>query len=435
MAGFSVGGLASGIDTKSMISQLVAVERQAQLTVKRRQYNMQARAGAIGQLKTLLTNVQTAADKVDTEEEAAALTATSADVAKFTATAQGDATPGSYDIEITQLARAQKDTLKLKTSLSDTIKEQTYTISVEGEDDVDVVIDGTNNTVAGLIAGINSSDAKATASVIFDGTNYTMVLTGDETGKTVEYSSEFDKLWDGSPSVVSYQTEQSARLTVDGIAITSDSNQLASTISGVTLDLLATTESSVKLEVKADQEATVTNIKAFTDEINKLMSKITSSTKSSQDSASVLAFDSTARMLRGRIADAVIKPIAGAIGDYTSLTSVGIGMDRYGAITIDETALKEALAKDKSGVMKLITDDTDGLAKRFKVMADDFNLTDGFLTMRENMYNTRSTSLGETIARMEKRVISFEARMRKQFASLEIMIAGLQGQSAAVSRM
>jgi len=104
-------------------------------------------------------------------------------------------------------------------------------------------------------------------------------------------------------------------------------------------------------------------------------------------------------------------------------------------VTVDETALKEALAKDKTGVMNLITDSTDGLAKRFKSMADEFNLSSGFLTMRQTMYETRSSALDDTIKRMEKRVISYEARMRKQFASLEIMIAGLQGQSAAVSRM
>ena len=71
----SVGGLASGIDTKSLIQQLIQVERAPQLAVKRRQADALRAASAIGELSTLLTTMQSKAGEIDTTEEVSELTA------------------------------------------------------------------------------------------------------------------------------------------------------------------------------------------------------------------------------------------------------------------------------------------------------------------------------------------------------------------------
>jgi flagellar hook-associated protein 2 len=113
---------------------------------------------------------------------------------------------------------------------------------------------------------------------------------------------------------------------------------------------------------------------------------------------------------------------------------IGIGQDRYGNISFDKDEFAEALAKDKDGVMKLITDE-DGLADRFKDMADDYTFTDGFLTIRQTMYTNRSSNISDAIARMEERVEAYGDRLKRQFAKLEQMVSGLNQQSSALSSL
>ena len=446
MAGFSVGGLATGLDTKTMIAQLLQVERSAQIGPKRRKAEADARSQAMNDLINLMKEVRTAAEEIDTDSEAAAVTATSGDTDKFTVTGDGTALPGTYSLAIASLARAQKDMVTLGTSLTDPIQEGTYTIQVDGESAVDFVVDANNNTLAGFISAVNSSESGVIASTIFDGTNYTLVLTAEETGKAVSYSARDGADWkdlDGNKSgLTMYESHLDAAFTIDGIPITSDSNEITDAITGVTINLLETTAfddngmptESINLEVKADTVKTSDNVEKLTSAVGKILSNLKTNMSSSEDRAGILAFDSTARMLRGAIADALVDRQDGNTGTYNSLTMIGIGQDRYGNLSFDKDEFAEALAKDKDGVMGLITG-TDGLAERFKEMSDDYTFSDGFLTIRKTMYSDRSSDISKAISRMEDRVLSYEKRLKNQFAKLEQMVSGLNQQSSALSRL
>jgi flagellar hook-associated protein 2 len=446
MAGFSVGGLATGLDTKTMIKQLMAVERSAQNAPKRRQYQADKRAEAMSDLINLMKEVQTAAEEVDTVKEASAVTATSADTDQFTVTGDGNAIPNNYTLAIAQLARAQKDTATLGTSLTSSVGQGTYSIQIENEDAVEIIIDETNDTLADFITAINSADAKVTASTVFDGTNYTLMITGEESGKEITYSGKKGANWsnlDGNGNgLATYETHLDAMFSMDGIPIISDSNEITSAVTGLTINLVATHEfdeqgvptSTTTLSVAADTVKTGENIEGLTAAIGKVMSNLTQTMKSSETGAGVLAFDSTARMLRGAISDALVQPQAGNNGAYSSLTMIGIGQDRYGTMTFDKDEFATALAADKDGVMDLITG-TDGLAARFKSMSDDYTLSEGFLTSRKSMYDTRSEQIKKSIERMEERVLSYEKRIKHQFAKLEMMVSGLSQQSAALTSL
>jgi flagellar hook-associated protein 2 len=446
MAGFSVGGLATGLDTKTMIAQLLQVERSAQIGPKRRKAEADARGQAMNDLINLMKEARTAAESIDTDSEAAAVTATSNDTDKFTVTGDGTALPGNYSLSIASLARSQKDMASMGTSLTDSIQQGTYTIQVDGEDAVDFVLDGTNDTLAGFISAINSSDAGVTASTIFNGTNYTLVLTAEDSGKAVSYSARDGADWsdlDGNKSGLSmYESHLDAVFTIDGIAITSDSNEITDAVTGLTINLLETTSFNdkgeptelVNLEVKADSTKTSDNVEKLTSAVGKILSNLKTNMSSSEDRAGILAFDSTARMLRGAIADALVDRQDGNTGTYNSLTMIGIGQDRYGNLSFDKDEFAEALAKDKDGVMNLITG-TDGLAERFKNMADDYTFSDGFLTIRKTMYSDRSADISKAIDRMEDRVLAYEKRLKNQFAKLEQMVSGLNQQSSALSRL
>ena len=189
------------------------------------------------------------------------------------------------------------------------------------------------------------------------------------------------------------------------------------------------------LEIEEDVDATLANVRELVDAKNAAMSKAKNYSKSSQDGASILAFDSSVRMMRARFTDELIQKVEGGSGDIDQFSLIGIGVDRYGAVVLNETEFKEALADDFDGTLSMISNSTDGLAKRMKDVADDFNLTDGVFTQRKKMYTNRSDSLGERVERMEERVLAVEVRLKRQFASMERLLSGLKQQQGALARM
>ncbi|HBU49451.1 MAG TPA: hypothetical protein DEB46_14185 [Myxococcales bacterium] len=433
--GISVGGLASGIDTKSLIQQLITVERQPQLTVKRRQLDAVNAASAIGELKSLMSTVQDKARELDGSEEVSVLTATSSDEAVLTADVLGTARPGIFNISVESMASAQKDRVKIGDSLTTEVEDGEYTIEVEGGDVVSFELDEEDATLSGLVTAINSADAGVVATTIYDGNDYHLSITARETGKAVSYGRQFDNL-----DFVTTASSK-AEITIDGLKVSHEDNIIEDVVTGVTLNLNSLSPTvdgkpqSLTLQIEEDADATAENVKGLVDAMNALASKAKSLSRSSEDGAGVLAFDSSVRMMRSRLSDELVKPMAGVVGDTNILSMIGIGMDRYGSITFDANEFKEALADDFDGTISLIANSQDGLAARMKTMADDYNLTEGVFTLRKSMYQSRSKELERRVDRMEERVLVVEARLKRQFASMERMMSGLQQQQGALSRL
>ena len=104
---FNVGGLASGLDTNTIVSQLMSIERQPQVRLAQRQTVEAARQQALRDVNTRVLNLQTAiAGLRDVGTWGDQQSVDSSDPTHVTATRTGGAAAGGYQIGITQLARA-----------------------------------------------------------------------------------------------------------------------------------------------------------------------------------------------------------------------------------------------------------------------------------------------------------------------------------------
>ena len=111
MAGIQVGGLASGMDTESIITQLMSIERVPRTRVARQQVTVQARQDALRAIDTKLTNLKLAAMDL----RSAALwspkqSVTSGTEGVLTARQLGGAAPGGYTVGVSSLASADSRT-------------------------------------------------------------------------------------------------------------------------------------------------------------------------------------------------------------------------------------------------------------------------------------------------------------------------------------
>lgn len=104
----SIGGLGSGLDTASIVSQLMAAERSNQGRYNTLRLAALSRQTAWGDLQTRLSTLRTAAEALNTPTKVAGSVASSSDPASITATAAAGAQLGSTGLIVRSLAGAHQ---------------------------------------------------------------------------------------------------------------------------------------------------------------------------------------------------------------------------------------------------------------------------------------------------------------------------------------
>ncbi|MES2771139.1 MAG: flagellar filament capping protein FliD, partial [Pseudomonadota bacterium] len=248
MATISSPGIGSGLDVQSLISQLMTLEQQPLVNLKQKASATSAKISAYGSLSSNLASLKTAATALNTPTTIAAFKSSFADTSFGTTTATTSAVAGSYNISVTQLAKAQ--TLYSTTFAADTTVVGSGSLTItSGSNSFGLTIDGSNNTLSGIRDAINnsSSNTSVAASIVSDVSGSRLVLAAKNTGTTntisvsttetapiglaqLSYNGVTNNLTQGDPA-------QNALLTVNGVSINSSSNTLTTAISGVSFTL------------------------------------------------------------------------------------------------------------------------------------------------------------------------------------------------------
>lgn len=193
--GISVNG-PSGIDTQSLIDQLVALEQDKVTTVENKKNAYQLKIDAFSELKSLLNTFSTNALALSEKKSFDLFTSNSSDEKAVTITGGTGSVDATYDVRVFQLAAAEK-----MISKDGLITDQAATLSSLGIGGGTIEINGTeitideNDTIQDFRSKINStktSDGKSlgvSASVVkVSDNNFRLVLTSTETGSDgVEY--------------------------------------------------------------------------------------------------------------------------------------------------------------------------------------------------------------------------------------------------------
>src|SRR3712207_8820183 len=104
-SGLRLGGLSSGLDTEAIVGQLMALERQPRARLERKQAAVQARQDALRDIATKLKTLKSAAQALSSAGTwAPTQTVTSTDAARVGARSVASITPGTYSVEVTQIA-------------------------------------------------------------------------------------------------------------------------------------------------------------------------------------------------------------------------------------------------------------------------------------------------------------------------------------------
>ncbi|QZA79200.1 flagellar filament capping protein FliD [Deefgea tanakiae] len=382
------------IDVNSIVTQLMAVERQPLKKIEVQNIGNNARLSAYGTIKSGLASFQTAAKALSNPESFTTIKANSSASDEVGVSAAKNAAQGSFAVEVTQLAKNQKlasGSFAASTSIvgSGQITFEFGTYSTSGavtsftsnadKTSKTITIDEKNNTLAGLRDAINNSGANVTASIVNDGTGYKLALVSKDTGEanslrittTDGDGSNTDALglsvfaYDATANpaisklpvtnMVQTQNAQNSVFKMDGISVSKSSNVVSDAIDGVTLTLSKITTAPVNISISNDTSGISKAVQAFVKSYNDLSKtlKDLSAYNPETKQGGLLNGDATIRSLQTSLRSALNQVVSGTGSDFSSMSQVGVKTDQNGVLTVDSAKLNAAITKDVQGVISL----------------------------------------------------------------------------------
>jgi flagellar hook-associated protein 2 len=431
-------GLGSGLDVTSIINALVNAKQagpKAQIAAQTAQDQNQV-AGLTG-LGTALSALQSALSELTSSTTYTTYNATLSNTAVGTASTLPNATPGTYDINVGSLAAAQK---RLSGAFSSTATVGTGTLNISvGSNTIAVPVSSTD-TLSSIATSINNAanNPGVSATVVVGTSGSQLVLTSTKTGVANAFSISASS--DSSSGVSSLATSlntagsseaSDASLTIDGIAVTSASNQVSGALTGVTLNLAATGTST--LTVAQDTSPISSAVNDFVTAYNSYASMI--GTLSSYDptsgTAGVLLGDTTLASIQRQVSSLISSSVSGnSIG---TLANLGITRNADGTMSLDASTLATALSSNPSAVQGLFSG-TNGLATQLNNTVNNYTSSDGILQTRITSLNANLTSLQTETTALNQRMSVYQQQLAQQYTALGTLISSLNNTSSYLTQ-
>lgn len=425
----SVSGLVSGLDTASIISQLMQIESQSQTRIKSQLAIAQTNLKSLQDLNSKLAALATSAGNLAKTTSWNPVTVTSSSTL-VTATASSSAVIGPLQVTVGQTALAHQLSFTNTALLTDTVTTGSTVVHLDYLDGTSKDIDTGDRTLQGLVNALNTSGTGVRASTVrLDNGTYRLQVTSATTGAASDFT--LTNL-DGSAILggATVTAGRDAAITIGADTLHSTTNTFANVANGLTITLAPSVAAGtvVDLNVQQDTAGMAASVKGIVDSINDALGKIDSLTAydSTTKTSGPLAGDSSVQALRNALLNTVYPT------DGTSLADVGIQLDRYGKLTFDETKFKDAYAADPAGVAAKFTSGTvAGFAARVQQAAT--NASDPFtgtVTSSINGRNTEISRMQDSIAEWDTRLALRQESLQRQFTALETALSQMNSQSS-----
>jgi len=356
---------------------------------------------------------------------------------------------GSFSLEVSQLADRQVTTSPAFATAGDVVGAGTLTIrlgTMDGSsfnadserDPIDITIDS-GSTLSDIASAINGAGSGVTAYVAQTVDGDRLVLKGEEgaaNGFVIEATETLGEeglaalAWepvtgDGTRLI---ETAQDALFELDGLAMSSTSNDTGQIAPGLSLSLTGTnvgnpTEITFSNPTSSIQTAMTDLVSA----LNEIASELKSATAAQTGD---LSGDSGARALKqafGRLAGEVVMPNA-AQGAPSTLSDLGLAIQRDGTFRVDNARLAATIERDPEGVAAMFTIGVSGVYATFDNLSRSASSTSdpGSLAGSIARYERQAEEVSEQSTELLEKQESLRATMVARFARIDARIATSQ---------
>lgn len=450
MATITSAGVGSGLDLESIISASVNAEKlPKQQAIQEKEQTLRVELSAVGEVKSAVSALEATFEKLSKIENfekrsSSVIQPDSGDV--ISVTSSSDSTPGTFDIEVKQLAQGSRaisaggsfsSTTDVVTAsggdLSFSAGTETFTINLTA-----------GTTLAELREQINdaSDNFGVSANIINTGSESKLVLSSNETGSgndlvITNTTAELDAVSTvansgaiGGMVIAASDQATDAMISVDGIDVTSSTNTFEDAIEDMTiraLELTATGETA-QVSVDVDKDSVTGLIDELITNYNKVIGQIGFQTRVGRP----LNGDSTLRSLQNQMITTLSSQVTGA-GSFGTLFDIGIGVDKEGYLEKSSLvrSLDDAMNDEYDNIGKVFTG-AGGIATMMKDLLTNYADTDGLFKQRQDDLNQQIDDVEDDRSRLDYRVSQLESRLRRQYSSLDVLLAQMQSTQASL---
>lgn len=424
--GLALDGLASGLDTTSLIKSLMQVEAIPQNILKNKVSATQTMVNALQALNTRVADLATMTSKL-AKPESLQLFSTSASSEGLTVTTTTGASAGSLDLTVTKLAQRQLQ-------VSDPVTEWTESsFSITSADGTETLITAPSNSLDDIITAVNASDS---------GVQAVKVSAGKDANGVDQYRIQFSSSESGAANsftisgtavpMTEIRAAQDAEVrlwagTAAEQSIGSSTNTFASLMPGVDVTVSKVSIEPVTVSVERDSEATSKVASDLVDSLNGLFNFIATNSSVTAGTGGatkgmVFTGDSTARDVKQRIMDAAIMPI-----DGKSPSEIGISITKDGKLEFDAEKFSRAMAEDPARVETVLHTISSRVSTVATAMSDKY---DGAITSRIKGQESMVTRLNDQVSDWDRRLSSREATLKRIYSTLEVQLSNLNSQQS-----
>lgn len=323
-------------------------------------------------------------------------------------------------------------------------------ITVNG---TDVSYTAATDTISTLVSKIsNSIGAKVNAA--YDSINGKLILTNEDTGSlSLTVSSDGDisalNITGAGAETLGDNAEFSISTLNNGSTLVSNSNTVTGLLSGVSLSLKATTPTTpatpVTVTIAEDSSGVKQKMDTVLQDLNRLITKLNENK------------DSFSRNFVNKIKDTMTTFVSSATNSFTSLIDIGLksqldGENKFIGYTFDSTKFADAFAENKEDFYKILygssdtgsiigtlSDGSTGIITQLQAILDDYvdpNVpANGLISEMQDSITAQKKVIDDRIDRAQASIDAYEARLKKQFAQLDVTNAQLKDQQTAVANL
>ncbi|MGB9744519.1 MAG: flagellar filament capping protein FliD [Desulfurella sp.] len=428
-------GNTSNLNLQSMLQQLVTAQSQPIINLQAQQTQQKAYLQTFSNFSSQLIQLQTSANNII--QDLTQQTATSSNTSVATVSNNQTTASGIHTLSVTQLAKAQvwvssngfsSPNSQAATSngvFSFSIGSQSYSVTVN-----------TSTTLQGLANAINATNSGLSASIVYNGSSYNLVLTtptGTQNNLTINTNNTL-AVFGSTPT----QNSQDAQATLDGVSITSQSNDLKNYIQGVDIQLQGTGTTTITLNYNTSQ--LTQDMQTFVNNYNNLLQYVNQN--NSYDSTTNIAgafFGSTAIQ---SVMASLRNAFFGLFNQNTNQTinsaeSIGFSFDRNGNLQFNSLTFQQALSTNFNAVKNILTNSSaNGIMDLINNAVNQAtSVNGGAITTAQNIIQNQINSLQSQINTLKQNLQNYQNNLVVQFSQLNTIMNQMQAQSQYLTTM
>jgi flagellar hook-associated protein 2 len=413
VSAFSIGGLSSGIDTASLITQLMTVAAQPQTQLKNQLSVQQNVLTAYQAINTKLTALQAAADAVKQADTWSATKATSSNTAVIASTTSAAASGSATTFDVIRLASAQISTVAGAGTVVASPPNGIDVIDSSGATHHLSLADG---SAAGVATAVNNAALGIRATVLNTDSGQILQFSSVSTGAAGAFSING---LDTAPKTL--VAAQDAQIAVGdpangGYTVSSSSNTFNNVLPGVTFSVGAVA-SAVTVAVSSDAGAISDKLKALVDAANATLSEL------GKDTGKGAILESNYQI--NTITDSVLSAISHGDSTGKSFASIGVQLTSTGTLAFDATAFAAAYAADPAKTQAAASASLASVVSNLAMQSSTVTVSPLI-----NSGTAQVGSLNKQIADWDTRLADQRTAMQTKYTAMEVALSKLQSTSS-----